>query len=250
MKKCSHYILVAFVLCSFSAIAQVRVSGTVLDLSKTIGLESVSVLSTSGNGTVTDKNGKYSLIVHEDDSIWFSYLNKPTPKFAVKNIQNINSFEISLHIVVTTLPEVRIMPKNYKRDSIQNREHYAKAFNFEKPGVGSALSVGPNGGAGLDINEFINMFRFQRNRRMLAFQDRLLREEEEKFIDHRFSRVLIIKLTGLRGADLDSFIVRYRPTVEFTRYSTDYDFQLYIKNCHYHYQRFKKMAGDLRLNNK
>ena len=142
------------------------------------------------------------------------------------------------------------MPKNYKRDSIQNREDYAKAFNFEKPGVGSALSVGPNGGAGLDINEFINMFRFQRNRRMLAFQDRLLREEEEKFIDHRFSRVLIIKLTGLRGADLDSFIVRYRPTVEFTRYSTDYDFQLYIKNCHYHYQRFKKMAGDLRLNNK
>lgn len=227
---------------------QVRVSGTVYDLSKRIGLEAVSVLSTSGSGTMTDNSGKYTLVVRETDSIWFSYLDKPTPKYPVASIQNLNNFEISLHIAITTLPEIRIMPRNYRRDSIQNRLDYAKAFDFQKPGVGSVLSVGPNGGAGLDINEFINMFKFRRNRRMLAFQDRLLREEEERFIDHRFSRALIIKLTQLRGADLDTFIARYRPTTEFTEFSTDYEFQSYIKNCFLHYQRLKKMEGDLRLN--
>lgn len=234
-------------LASSSAFGQVRISGTVYDLSKKIGLEAVSVLSTSGGGTMTDKAGRYTLVVNENDSIWFSYLNKPTPKYPVNTIPNISNFEISLHVAITTLPEVRIMPRNYRRDSIQNRLDYAKAFDFQKPGVGSVLSVGPNGGAGLDINEFINMFKFRRNRRMLAFQDRLLREEEERYIDHRFNRVLIIKLTQLRGADLDTFIARYRPTVEFVDFSTDYEFQSYIKNCFLHYQRFQKMEGDLRL---
>lgn len=238
--------LVALLASSF-VFGQVRVSGTVYDLSKKIGLEAVSVLSTSGSGTMTDKSGRYTLIVNEEDSIWFSYLNKPTPKYPVNTIPNLSSFEISLHVAITTLPEVRIMPRNYRRDSIQNRLDYAKAFDFQKPGVGSVLSVGPNGGAGLDINEFINMFKFRRNRRMLAFQDRLLREEEERYIDHRFNRALIIKLTRLRGADLDTFIARYRPTVEFVDFSTDYEFQSYIKNCFLHYQRFQKMEGDLQL---
>lgn len=229
------------------AYGQLRVSGTVYDLSKKIGLEAVSVLSNSGSGTITDKAGRYSIVVSENDSIWFSYLNKPTPKYPVQSIQNFNNFEISLHVAITTLPEVRIMPRNYRRDSIQNRLDYAKAFDFQKPGVGSVLSVGPDGGAGLDINEFINMFRFRRNRRMLAFQDRLLREEEERFIDHRFNRSLIIKLTQLRGPGLDTFIARYRPTVEFTQYSTDYEFQSYIKECFIHYQRLQKLESDLQL---
>jgi hypothetical protein len=217
----------------------------VYDLSQKMGLEAVSVLSTSGKGTLTDKEGHYSLVVNEKDSIWFSYLNKPTPKYPVLSVANLNSFDISLHVASTTLPEVRVMPPDYKRDSIQNRQDYAKAFDFQKPGVGTVTGVGPNGGAGLDIVEFINMFKFRRNRRMLAFQDRLLREEEERFIDHRFSRSLIIRLTQLRGAELDTFIVRYRPVVEFTQHSTDYEFQSYIKNCFLHYQRMQKFAGDL-----
>lgn len=244
--RLSFFCLLVLLSVSSFVSGQVRVSGTVYDMSKKVGLELVSVLSTSGTGTMTDKSGRYSLVVNDNDSIWFSYLNRPTPKYPVQSIQNFNNFEISLHVAATILPEVRIMPRNYRRDSIQNRLDYAKAFDFQKPGVGSVLSVGPNGGAGLDINEFINMFKFRRNRRMLAFQDRLLREEEERFIDHRFSRSLIVKLTQLRGAEVDTFIARYRPTVEFTEFSTDYEFQSYIKNCFLHYQRLKKMEGDLR----
>jgi hypothetical protein len=239
--------VLVFLSFNISGWGQLRVSGTVYDLSKKIALEAVSVLSTSGTGTVTDQEGRYSLLVTPGDSIWFSYLNKPTSKYPVNAIPNINSFDISLHVAITTLPEVRVMPPNYRRDSIQNRLDYAKAFDFQKPGIGSVMSVGPNGGAGLDIVEFINMFKFRRNRRMLAFQDRLLREEEERFIDHRFSRSLILKLTQLRGAELDTFIARYRPTVEFTQFSTDYEFQSYIKSCFFHYQRLQKIAGELQF---
>ena len=88
------------------------------------------------------------------------------------------------------------------------------------------------------------MFQFGRNRRMEAFRDRLEREEIEKYIDYRFSRPLIIKITQLRGAELDTFIRWYRPTLEFTESTTDYEFQSYIKKCFLNYRRYKLMMGD------
>ena len=227
------------------ASAQVRVSGRVYDYSKFNPLEAVSVLSTSGSGTVSDSTGHYSIIVNETDSIWFSYLNKPTPKYPVRSIQNMQNFEISLHVNATELKEVRVMPRNYRMDSIENRQEYAKAFNFHKPGIGSSLNIGPGGGAGLDLDEFINMFKFRRNRRMLAFRDQLLEEEEQKFIDHRFNRALIIKLTQLRGPALDTFIAQYRPTIGFIEGSTDYELQDYIKKSFRHYQQYLNMKHEL-----
>jgi hypothetical protein len=71
---------------------------------------------------------------------------------------------------------------------------------------------------------------------MEAFQERLLREETEKYIDHRFNRALIIKLTQLKGKELDTFIERYRPTAEFTETSSEYEFQLYIKRAGLHFK--------------
>ena len=225
--------------------AQVRVSGRVYDYSKYNTLEAVTVLSTSGSGTVSDSMGRFSIIVNDNDSIWFSYLNKPTPKYPVRTIQNKQNFEISLHVNATELKEVRVMPRDYRLDSLENRQEYAKAFNFRKPGVGSSLNLAPGGGVGLDLDEFIDMFKFRRNRRMLAFQDQLLREEADRYIDHRFNRALIIKLTQLRGPALDTFIVQYRPTLQFVESATDYELQDYIKKSFRHYQLYINMRHEL-----
>lgn len=207
---------------------QVKISGTVYDMSRTLVLPSVSVMSTSGAGTQTDSTGSYTIIVGEKDSIWFSYLNKPTPRFPVSAITNLESFDISLHVPVTELKEVRISPHNYKQDSAQNRLDYAKAFNYKKPGIGLTSPEG-GFGVGLDLDQFINMFSFARNRRMAHFRQRLLQEEQDKAVDHRFTRALVKKLTGLDGQPLDDFMKRYRPTYIFTMTSTDYEFGEYVK---------------------
>lgn len=220
-----------------TAWGQVRVSGTIFDITKYIPLEAVSILSNSGAGTVSDSMGRYSIILNENDSIWFSYLNRPTPKYAVHHIPPGQHFDVSLHVNAVELKEVRVMAPNYRLDSIRNREEYAKAFNFRKPGLSSSINPA-TGGVGLDLNELIQSFQFRKNRRMLAFQSRLLQEEEERYIDSRFSRALIIKLTGLKGKDLDDFIRNYRPTVEFIENTTDYELQSYIKQSYSHYQRY------------
>ncbi|MBC7850879.1 MAG: carboxypeptidase-like regulatory domain-containing protein [Chitinophagaceae bacterium] len=229
---------------SLPVLSQVRVSGRVFDITQRKPLDGVSVLSTSGGGTSTDVNGRYTIIVNEKDSIWFSYLGKPTPKVAVLAIPNTQNFETALHVNIASLKEVVVMPRNYRVDSLQNRADYARAFNFRRPNLETLTSITPSGAVGLDINEFIRMFQFGRNRRMAGFQERLLREETEKYIDHRFNRPLIIKLTQLRGPELDTFISWYRPTVEFTESTTEYEFQAYIKRSFLSYQRFRRMMGE------
>jgi plasmid maintenance system killer protein len=143
-------------------------------------------------------------------------------------------FDISLMVNVPTLKEVKIRPRNYKQDSVQNRIDYAKIFNYEKPKLKSTM----NGmGVGFDLDEIINMFRFKRNRSMASFQRRLLLDEQDKYIDHRFNKALVRRLTLLEGAELDSFMQLYRPSHTFTKMAGEYEFQYYIKTAFF---RFKK----------
>jgi hypothetical protein len=216
-----------------------KIKGTVFDSSRTYPIELVTVLTTSGKGAVTNADGHYEIEVTEKDSIWFSYLNKPTIKFPVARITNPLSFDISIQVNVPVLKEVKIRPRNYRLDSLQNRQDYAKIFNYQKPRLTPSVS---NMGVGFDLDEIINMFRFRRNKSMLAFQRRLLLEEQEKFVDHRFSKALIRRLTPLTGAELDSFIIVFRPPYEFALLTTDYEFGEYIKES---YRRFLNGLGPL-----
>lgn len=223
------YLLIFLSVCLVQqAAAQYTIRGTVLDSSRQYPLQSVSVLATNGTGTTTDAAGVYQLNVGAQDSVWFSYLGKPTRKFPVLQIADINQFDIALQVNVPVLPEVKIRQRNYKLDSLQNREAYAKIFNFRKPNLESMTSIGP-GGAGIDINELIRVFQFKKNRSTMRFQERLLQQEQDKFIDHRFNKALVRRLTNLDSTELDRFMTMYRPDFEFTAYANDYQFQLYIK---------------------
>jgi len=212
------------------------IKGVVYDSSRNFPLELVSVLSTGGGGTVTNADGYYEIRVTDRDSIWFSYLNKPTVKFPVLKIANPMQFDISLQVSIPVLREVKVFPRNYKLDSIRNRQEYAKVFNYQKPGL-KIVTPQYGAGVGLDVNELINMFRFRRNKSMLGFQQRLLLEEQEKFIDYRFNKALVRRLTLLEGVELEKFMRLFRPSYLFTKLAGDYEFRLYIKQSLYRFKR-------------
>lgn len=234
MKRFSLILLILTATALAGVQAQITVKGTVFDSSGTYPVQGVSVLSTNGTGTSTDANGDYSIRASETDSIWFSYLNKPTRKFLVRSIKTPYAFNISLQTFITLLPGVKARVKDYKRDSIQNRQDYAKYFNYEKPGLKvSSLS---DGSVGFDLNEIINSFRFGRNKRLSMFQNRLITQEQEAFIKHRFSKALIRRITGAdNDSTISEFIIYYQPSFLFTSTATDYSFHKYIKDS---YERF------------
>jgi hypothetical protein len=230
------FLLLFFFIRTAPAFGQYKIRGTVYDSTRTFPVELVTVLSTSGRGTVTNADGEYEIEVSEKDSIWFSYLNKPTVKFPVMKIITPLQFDIALQINIPVLREVKIRPRNYRQDSLQNREDYAKIFNYRKPGL-KAVTPSYGAAAGFDVNEIINAFRFKRNRAMRSFQDRLIQQEEDKFVDHRFNKGLVRRLSGLTEPALDSFMQMYRPSYEFALLVGEYDFQKWIKDSA---ERFKK----------
>lgn len=238
------FVIVLVTICS-PVSAQFKVKGTVYDSSRTFPLEAVSVLSSSGRGTSTDSNGHYVIEVSEKDSIWFSYLGKPTIKYPVLKMDDPLHFDISIQIAVTVLKEVKVKQKNYRMDSIQNRIDYAKAFNYEKPKIKPTMS---GLGVGFDVDEIIRMFQFRKNKYALKFQQRLIQEEQDKFIDHRFNKPLVRRLTNIPPEQLDSFMAVYRPSYQYCQLASDYEFFEYIKRC---YQIFSQriLRGEMRREN-
>lgn len=226
--------------------AQLTIMGTVYDSTKLIPVKDVRVLSTSGTRAITDSNGHYEIACHEKDSLTFFYSDKATAKFAVYQVQNPGSFDISLHIRVKSpyklLKEVRVFTRSYRQDSLENRERFSSIFNHSSGGI--SPSVNPTTGvAGLDLNELINLFRFRRNRQMQKMQERLMEQEQENYINYRFSKATVRRITRLEGDDLEQFMRDYRPDFNFTSQSSTVDFYQYILNASYHF-RAQKLKGN------
>ncbi len=209
-------------------------------------MQFVTVHSTAGKLAISDDKGLYEIGVGEKDSIWFSYLGKPTMKYPVLTMATPLQFDIALNIGSNVLKEIKIRTRDYKQDSIQNRLDYAKAFNWQKPKLSAVSSSGMGAAVGFDLDEIIRMFQFRKNRNAASFQRRLFEQEREKFVDNRFNKGLVLRLTGLLGAARDSFMLHCRPIYEFCLMANDYDFQLFIKDCFQDYKN-QKAAGKMKL---
>lgn len=237
-----------FIVCLFQFIfiekplAQISISGTVYDSSHLYAVPGVDVFATSGAFTTTDSAGFYTIQVLPADSLRFFYNGKYTLKFPVKTIDNYSAFDISLRVRVKEkykiLKEVTVFSDTYKRDSMENRLQYSKFFGNDKPGLQSTYE--PGGAAGLDLDQLIGIFQFRKNKQNLAFQKRLIDEEQERFIDYRFNAKTISRITGLTGDTLLRYKKLYRPSYYFVAHSTLTEFYQYIINTA---NSFKKEEG-------
>ena len=231
----------ALTILSNHCISQIIVSGTVYDSTKVYSITGVQVKNTSGSSTVTDSAGMYRINVSDKDSILFVYGSKPTTKFAVSAIQNYNDFDVSLKVGAKEkykpLKEV-VVYSGYRHDSAENRLNYSKIFDYSKPTIRSTYT--PGSSAGVDLDELINIFRFRRNKQHLQFQKRLVDQEQERYVDYKFSKRFIKRTTGLDSNYLDKYIKEYKPSYQFITSITELEFYEYIT---YTSEKFKKDEG-------
>ena len=146
-----------------------------------------------------------------------------------------------IHVTGVDLPEVKVRNSYYRLDSLQNRMDYAKYFNYQAPGLklsNNQQLFGPGGlTVGLDLDEIINMFRFKRNRNLQFLQKRLLSQEQEKYVNYRFTKRFVQKITHLEGANLSSFMEYCKPSYEVLGLLNDLELGYYIQQK---YIQFKK----------
>ena len=192
-----------------------------------VSIAAVKVTSNKGQITFTDSIGRYGISVDKTDSVVFTYMGRSTTSFPVKNIKYPAGFDISLQVRVNdrykTLKEVVVIGKSYREDSTENREKYRRIFEFEGGGLQFSGASG-----NLDPNSLINAFKFRKNKVMRSFQNRLVREEQEKFVDSRFNKPLVRQITGLQDQELDRFMRLWRPSYELIAISEEYQFYQYI----------------------
>jgi len=210
---------------------QYELKGTVYDITQKTALDGVIVMATNGKGVLTDSFGRYKIMVRERDSVWFSYQGKQTAKYPLFSLEDPTQFNMALHVYVHALPNVIVRPKNYRMDSLANRMEYAKYFNYSKPNPLKSVNVA-NGGVGMDANEIINIFRFRRNRSLEMLQKRLLEDEQTKYVDYRFNKAFVIKLTNLSGEPLNVFMKKYRPPYDFVVLTNELELGFYIQQCY------------------
>lgn len=232
------YVLLVAVLCVTTPTllfaqkpAMVEVKGRVYDITQRNFLDGVSVMATNGRGTTTDTLGFYSIWVRETDSVYFSYQNRTTAKYPVATMEDVRQFNMALHVYSHNLPPVTVYGRSYRMDSLSNRMEYAKYFNWQKPNPLKSVNVA-NGGVGMDPNDIINLFRFRRNRQLAELQKRLVEQEEDKYIDFRFNKNFVRKVTGLSDDPLKAFMRKYRPPYDFLVIVNDLELGYYIQQCY------------------
>lgn len=232
-------LILFFTLLEAGAFGQFKVTGTVYDKTKYNPVEGVKILSSSGQYAETDSMGRYTIFVKETDSLSFYYNGKPTKNFAVNKIVRVDEFDISLAVEVPskykTLKEVIVQAKSFRQDSMENREAYARYFNEESGRAGTSIT--PGGGAGLDMD----VFNFKKNKRLRAFRERLLKQEQEKYVAYRFNKRMITTATGLQGNELDDFIYYYTPSYEFIANASEMQLIEYTINAGRLYKRYKAL---------
>lgn len=234
-----YFFLCLLFFLSSRGMGQLKIEGTVVDISKKNLVEGIRVVCTNGIFDITDSLGRFSLLANETDSIAFYYNNKPTQQFAVSQIPDPHHFVISIHVPVKSkyqmLSEVLVYSKTYRQDSLENRIENSKVFNYHNPGISSSMV--PGGVPGADLDEIINIFRFKRNKRLRAFQKRLEEQEQERYVNYRFSKIFVQRITGLTGKYLDTFMVWYRPSYQFAHLADEIAFNQYILDASYQYRK-------------
>ena len=78
------------------------------------------------------------------------------------------------------------------------------------------------------------------SRDRLQSSQRLIQDEQDKYIDHRYTKYLVKRLTNLEEKELIDFMNFYRPSYEEVLSMNDLELGYYIEQCYKNYMFLKK----------
>ncbi|RPD40089.1 carboxypeptidase-like regulatory domain-containing protein [Chitinophaga barathri] len=219
------------------AAAQVRLMGMVTDADTRTGLPSVSIWNKrTSMGTVSNESGRYYIEGLPGDTIEFTMISYIRTQVVVPGISSTKNVEMKRQIF--GLQGVNIRGRIYKSDSLAMRDEYEKYFGYKRPGALDVLKTLPSN----PITALSYLIPSKARRRKEAFGEQLKYWEEEKHIDHRYNPELVQRMTKLESPELDSFMLRYRPSYNFLLSASEYDLMLFIKQA---FEKYQKQHGIL-----
>ncbi len=212
------------------------ISGTVVDQDSTTVMPYVYLInSKTGNGTITDYNGKFSIIGQNSDTLTFQYVGYARRKYPISLIKNKNdsikqNVKIVMHSMMVNIQSVTVIANKIKPNEIDYMKRYIKQHAAPR---------------GLDAfntpitslyDQFSRKGKEQRKLQQI-FQDILIQEEVSK----KFNPEILRQLTEDETIDFDNFR-RYAWRVNNDFILTHDGYDLYAPIMYY-YRQYKKTGA-------
>ncbi len=214
--------------CVLSKTFAQSIKGEVVDVNTGQPIENVSIQNIHDkNGMLSGADGHFFITGRQDDLIEFRKLGYKIVRIRVPG-HIPPYFKIAMTKGDIELPEFELhssgRAKDYKTDSARYGELYKHILEFPKMST-------------IDMMRSPFSALSKSNRQKWAFQENYNKFQQEKFIDYAFTDQLITSVTGLKGDSLIKYKIRYRPTYEQLRNTSEYELLLYIRASA---ERFRK----------
>jgi hypothetical protein len=192
----------------------------------------------------SDMGGNFRIPATKGDTILFTsagYL----PDTTIVNdwmFAEADGYSVYLTPNMVELPSVRVGDQtNYQLDSIKRKEDYAWLDKVHR--VKLAGGKRWSDGVGVSFSPLSYFYSGEVQRRKL--RRRLKQEEIDYYIDSKFPRAYVARITGLQGDSLQTFMIRYRPSYKFCRKASNEDMLFYINDSlkKYHGNGKTKISG-------
>lgn len=225
-------LLLFFLLLPCMAAAQ-QLTGIVLDGQTNLPVKDAMV-SQGISAVRTDAHGIFHLVLSVvADSITIYAIGYQHRRLRVRAVNALDTTTVYLSPLQSSLQEVIVKGRNYRKDSLFLRQQFAKQFNFRGPTVTDVFTQYKSPYEAPSVSIGVSTLVAALTKKMskdYKLQQKMLRYEKERFIDDRFNEDLVRRVTALQADSLAHFMRDYRPTQAFLQTCTEYELLLYIKN--------------------
>ena len=235
MRTTTIYALLFFLLLSFNGHAQQFLTGKIFKNGSTEILVSVSIHNiTHQHFDLSEENGSYRIQAMPGDRVIFTMIGYRADTLTVTDDMLSGDYPVYLEPKAQTLQAVTVGSlSNYQLDSMARRNEYSWIYDHGKTPLFERDRKGADG-VGVNIELFRNASAADKQRERL--KKRLLKEEQEYYVDSRYSREYIARLTHLQGDSLQKFVTLYRPSYDFCRKAATVDILVFISDS---FKKFK-----------
>lgn len=233
LKVFSGIILIASLACGNTFAQEKDIEGIVFNKDTQYRLNRVTIKNiNTGTTLFNNTKGEFKIKVNSGDKVVANLEGYKPDTIIYKN-----QSAIIFYLQRLAIPLAEVVVKDSLLSAKKQYEEIKKQFNsLNRIGNNRDVTSFSNGGIGFSIDAIWSAVSKEgKNARRL--QEIMERDYRNNFIDQRFSKQLVKRVTGLQDDKLLLFMIKYRPSYFFIIGASEYDLVSYIKMA---YIRFKK----------
>lgn len=221
-------VIISFAVLPLLVIGQKQVAGKITKAGTNEIIAGATISNPSNHtNNISDMGGNYRIKATEGDTLIFSSAGYKSDTAIIKTLDLVSGLYISLAPNYVSLTTVVVNENAYQADSIKRREEYSfildpkhpvKLINEKRAGDAPGLNFSPIG------------FFSTREKQKRRLKKRLIQQEEDYYIDYKFSPEKVAQLSGLKADSLKQFMRLYRPTYAFCRKTDNQLMLVYIND--------------------